>query len=30
MNEMVLSPREVNFCDADQSELNMTGEYKAD
>ena len=28
--DVFLSPREVNFCDAEKSELNMTAEYKAD
>ena len=28
--DVLLSPHEVNFCDAEKSELNMTAEYKAD
>ena len=30
VEEKLCNARECNFCDADQSDLNMTGQYKAD
>ena len=30
IEENMCNARECNFCDADQSDLNMTGQYKAD
>ena len=28
--EITCNPRECNFCDTEQTDLNLTGQYKAD